>query len=423
MEILIRDILAVLPDGPRVCSVCVRNGLILAVGDVPADFRPDRTIDGSGRLLIPGLVNAHTHAYMTVFRNTADDLAFSDWLFGRILPREDRLTGEDFYWGTLLGCLEMLSYGVTAFLEMHIGIHDGARAVEESGIRAVLSRGLSGGAADPEGGTRRIREALEEADRWAGHDRIGFMLAPHAPYTCDEGYLREIAALAKSRDMGIHIHLAESDAEIQQIREAYGCTPIELADRCGLLGPHTVAAHCVKLTDGDIALLAARGVSVATNPVSNLKLANGVAPVPKLLAAGVNVALGTDGSGSNNALNPFRELGLVTLLHKGLSGDPRCITAADGFRMATKNGARALGLPGGEIAPGMPADLAILNLDRPGLQPLGDPLAALAYSANGSETETVLCAGKIVYDRGEYPGIDAERVFYEVRRISEKIAM
>jgi 5-methylthioadenosine/S-adenosylhomocysteine deaminase len=422
MNILIRDILAVLPDGVKVSSVYIEDGVITAIDSGPKDFKADKTILGSGRLLMPGLVNAHTHVYMTLFRNCADDLTFNDWLFGRILPLEDKLTPEDCYWGTLLGSMEMLSTGTTTFSTMDIFMDATAGAVKDAGIRAVLARGLVGGRDNIEGGAKRLREAFEALEKWKDSETITFMLAPHAPYTCDDSYQEEVAREALRLGLRVHTHISESRSEVETIQKDYGCTPPELMDRCGLLTDRTVAAHCVHVTDSDIALLAERGVSVVTNPVSNLKLANGVAPVPKMLSAGVNVALGTDGASSNNALNMFRELGLLSLLHKGVSGDPQAVTAREAFGIATGNGARALGLHDiGEIKVGFKADLAILDLDRPNMQPLNDPLAALAYSANGSEVETVLVGGKILMENKSFITIDKEKILFETNRICERI--
>lgn len=426
MNILIKNISAWLPDSfsTVVTDVCAGGGKILSVGSVPAGFQPEKTIDGSGKLLIPGLVNAHTHSYMTVFRNYADDLSFNDWLFGRILPLEDRLTADDCYWGTLLGCMEMLSTGTTSFLDMYIFPHSIARAVCDCGMRAVLSRGLTDGdGSDPEGGRRRINEALDEFNTWKDKPNVSFMLAPHAPYTCSESYQREIAEVSRSTGMAINLHLAESESESQTIREKYGCTPTELFDRTGLLTGTTVAAHCVKLSDGDIDILASRGVSVATNPVSNLKLANGIARIPDLLNAGVNVALGTDGTASNNTLNMFRELSFLTLLRKGLDGNPKAVSAETGLKAATLGGARALGIDAGVIAEGKLADLTVIDLDRVNLFPVNNALSSLAYSANGSEVETVIVGGEVLYEKGEFKTIDRERVMFEVENICKRIGM
>jgi len=266
-------------------------------------------------------------------------------------------------------------------------------------------------------------EALSEYRAWKDMDNLGFMLAPHAPYTCDEDYQREIAELSKETGLGINLHLAESDAETAAIAEKYGCTPTELFDRTGLLTERTVAAHCVKLSDSDIDILANRKVSVATNPVSNLKLANGVARVPDLMKAGVNVALGTDGPASNNTLNMFRDLSFLTLLRKGIDGNAKAVTAKEGLISATANGARALGIDAGEIRPGALADLTIIDLDHLNFLPKNDPLTALAYSANGSEVETTIVGGEILYDKGEFLTIDRERVVFEVENICNKIGM
>ena len=422
MNILIRDILAILPDGAKVSTVYIKDGVIASIDAAPAGFAAEKTIFGSGKLLMPGLVNAHTHVYMTLFRNCADDLTFNDWLFGRILPLEDKLTPEDCYWATLLGIMEMVSTGATAFSTMDFFLDATAEAAKASGIRAVLSRGLVGGRDNVEGGQKRLREAFDALEKWNGIEKLTFMLAPHAPYTCDDSYQTEVAREAERLGLRVHTHISESKSEVETIAARYGCTPPELMDRCGLLTELTVAAHCVHVTDSDIGLLARRGVSVVTNPASNLKLANGVAPVVKMLKAGVNVALGTDGASSNNALNMFRELGLLSLLHKGVSGDPQAVTAGEAFEIATKNGAKALGLGDtGEIRAGFKADIAIVDLDRPNLQPLGDPVAALCYSANGSEVETVLAGGELLMENGRFTTIDSEKVHFEVNRICERI--
>ena len=422
MNILIKDILTVLPDKAEVRSVYIVDGIIASVTDAPDCFVPDKTIYGMGKILIPGLVNAHTHASMTIFRNCADDMLFNDWLFGRIMPLEDKLVSEDCYWGTMLAIMEMLRCGTTAFIDMYYFMDELAHAILDSGIRAVLSRGLMGGNDDVSGGEARLREALDAASQWKGYPNLSFMLAPHAPYTCDEGFQREIASAAKDYGMSINTHLSESLAEIETIREKYGCSPIELFDRNGLLSDTTVAAHCVHVSDSDIEIMAGRGICVATNPISNLKLANGVAPIPKILKAGIKVALGTDGAASNNSLNMFRELSALTLIHKGINHDAQAVIAREGFAIATKNGAMAIGRNDiGEIMPGNAADLAILSLDHPNMQPVNDPVAALAYSANGSEVETVIVSGKILMENRDFLTIDAEQTIYEVSRICERI--
>ena len=419
MNILIKDIPAITHAGAETISVYISGNKIASIGSMPDGFKADKTIIGTGKLLIPGLINAHTHAAMTLFRNSADDLLFNDWLFSRIFPLEAQLQSDDVYWGVLLAVMEMLKSGTTTFLDMYFFTESYVKAINESGMRCVYSRGLLRNSPADES---KLKEYFEEINRFKGNDKLSFMLAPHAPYTCDEGFQREIAQEAKRLNLGIHTHISESLAENKTIAEQYGCTPAELFDKNGLLTSRTVAAHCVHLSDSDIDLLAARGVHVATNPVSNLKLANGVAPVPKLLSAGINVALGTDGAASNNTLNMFRELTMLTLIHKGVSQDAQAVTAKQGFEMATKNGAAALGISDiGEIQAGKKADLVILNVDSPNMQPLNNPVSALAYSTNGSETECVIVDGEVLYENGEYPTIDKERVLYEISKICERI--
>jgi len=421
MNILIKDITALLPDGVKTCSVYVSNGEIKSVTTEPEGFITDKTIFGNGKMLIPGLINAHTHATMSILRNCADDLLFDDWLFGRIMPLEDKLNDEDNMWGTTLSIMEMIRTGTTTFIDMYYFMDALVRAVDESGIRAVLSRGLMD-AGDPEQGEVRLREALDVAERHKNHDRISFMLAPHAPYTCSEEYQRLVATEAKRLGLPIHTHISEGPVETETVRNQYNCTSVELMDRNGLIHDQTIAAHCVHLTDNDIKIMAERGATIVTNPVSNLKLANGVAPVPKMLKAGINVALGTDGAASNNTLNLFRELTMLSIIHKGINHDALAVTAQEGFDIATKGGAAAMGRSDlGEIKPGNRADLAILNLKCPNMQPVNNPVSALAYSTYGSEVETVMVDGRILMENREFLTIDEDRVYHEVSKICERI--
>lgn len=399
----------------------IKDGIIAAIGDKPADFCAQRVIDGTHRLAIPGLINCHTHAYMTLMRNSADDLSFNDWLFGNITPMEDTLVGEDGYWGTLLGCMEMLRTGTTCFLDMHMFPGQVTRAVRKSGMRAAISRGLVGSGND-EGGARRLREALDEMEEAKDDPRLTFLLAPHAIYTCDESYLQQIVSVAKEKNMRLHIHVSESRTEIENAMQKHGCSPVELLARLGVFDIPTVAAHCVHLSDEDIRILAEKRVSVATNPISNCKLANGFAPVPKLLQNGINVCIGTDGAASNNTLNLFREMSFVSLLHKGAEEDPLVVSAADTLKMATVSGARALGLDAmiGSIEVGKRADIVLLDTDCPQMNPHNKLINALVYSANGSEVDTVLVDGEIVLEHRAFPHIDEERVRYEVTQVTKK---
>ena len=427
MKTIIENVRAVVPSGNgfmvRDCDICMEGGVITAMDAV--DKRgAARVIDGRGKLAIPGLINAHTHVYMTLFRNSADDLPFNKWLFDRIMPMEDRLQQGDSYWTTLFGISEMLRTGTTAFLDMYIFPDDIARAVADSGIRAVLSRGLVGEDRHDAGGLRRIREARQDFDayRAAADGRISFMLAPHAPYTCAPDYLAFIAETAAEMDVGIHTHIAESANEVETIREKYGCSPVEMMERSGLFARKTAAAHCVFLQPDDFRILRQNGVSVLTNPSSNMKLGNGFAPVPEMLENGINIALGTDSAASNNTLNMFHELNLLSLIHKGTHKDAVTVTAAEAFRAATRGGAQALDIPAGELAVGKKADVVLLDLSKPQLNPPTDYVSSLCYSANGSEVDTVLVDGKVLYEKGRLTTIDEERVRYETCRIYKRVS-
>lgn len=426
-SILLKNVNAILPfetgAAAKNCSVLTENGKIAAILPPDTDATAARVIDGTDKLLVPGLVNAHTHVYMTGMRCYADDLRFDDWLFGHVMPKEDAMTPEDAYYFSLLGCMEMLSGGVTAYLDMHMFPGMSARAALESGMRAVLSRGLSGGGDDAAGGARRLREAKAEMADFQSEKRLGFMLAPHAPYTCTEDYLREIAEAAQEMHVGIHTHLSETAGELHGVREQHGCTPVAYFDRLGLLTERTVAAHCVHLTENDMELLARRGVFVASNPASNMKLASGFAPVPEMRKKGVKVCLGTDSAASNNSLSILREMALVSLIHKGRSGQAQSVTAQESFHMATKAGSEALGLSGGEIAVGKNADLALFDLKQPNLTPLGDAVAALVYAGQSLRADTVLVDGKIVLEGGTFSGIDADRVYFEVKKACKRLGM
>ncbi len=290
MGIVIKDVLAVLPQGAedviQETSLYIEGDRIAAIGDEPAGFSEDKVIDGKDKLVIPGLINCHTHSYMSFMRNVADDLSFMDWLFGTIDPIEQQMTDEDTYWGANLAIIEMMKSGTTCFNDMQMNIHQTTRAVKESGMRAVVCRGLVGSGSD-EAGQSRLRQAYEERDAAKDCDRLTFKLGPHAPYTCDDAFLKIVAEEAKKENMGIHTHLSESESEISQMQEKYGCTPIALAEKCGIFDVPAIVAHCVQVTDEDIDILKKKNVSVVTNPASNMKLGNGFAPVARMLEKGM----------------------------------------------------------------------------------------------------------------------------------------
>lgn len=424
MNILIKNALAVLPEGyAQDATVCIEDGIIVSINSIPVDFTADKVIDATDKLLVPGFVNSHTHVYMTALRNKADDLNFMTWLFDNVIPMEDKLTDTDAYWSGQLGCMEMLESGITSFLDMHMFPDTAARAALDTGMRSVLSRGLQGGLEGFGDGKGRIEQAKADIEKYKGISNISFMLAPHAPYTCGEGYLKEIANLADELKVGINTHLSESQDEQNTIRQRYNMTPAEYYDSCGILRDNTVCAHCVYLSESDMELLAKRGTSVAHNAASNMKLGNGFADVPAMLAHGINVALGTDSAASNNNQSILREMQLAALIHKGTHCEATTVPASKVFEMATVNGAKALGISDkvGEIIVGKCADLSLFDLNSSGFFPIGDPKAALCYSSAGLKADTVIVNGRVLLEKGEFKTIDAERVRFEIKALMKRL--
>lgn len=389
---------------------------------LPEGFAPDRTLPGAGRLAVPGLVNAHSHTAMTLLRGYADDLSLETWLFEKIFPAEAMLTGDDIYWGTTLGIAEMVRGGVTCVNDMYLKMDSVASAFADSGVRASVSIGPLL--------TEKRGDALVDAGgcndfvrRWNGASdgRLRVNIEIHSVYLYQPETLREGAALAKSLDAAIHIHILETATERANMLGQYGESSAELALKYGLFDVPSIAAHCVHTDDRDIAIFKEKNVNVVHNPSSNLKLASGIAPITKMSERGVNVCLGTDGASSNNNLDMFMEMRLAALIHKGTSGDPLAVPAPAAFKMATINGAKALGfMDTGEISAGKKADIAIISLDSPHLQPVYNHLSAIVYAARASDVETVIVDGQILLDGRRLTTIDEEKAIYNARRISKK---
>lgn len=405
-------------------DVAVENGVIKGIGPAgwAGNWVADKIIDAPGKAVLPGLINAHTHAAMTLLRSYADDLQLMDWLENKIWPAEAKLTGEDVYWGTMLAILEMIKSGTTTFADMYFFMPEVARAVEECGLRAVLSRGMVGVAPNATQALEESRSFIQTWHKQAG-GRITVQLGPHAPYTCPPDYLAKVMDLAAEYEVGIHIHLAETKHEVETCLKDYGKTPIKLMYDLGLFKHQVLAAHCVHLSDEEIDILAANKVGIAHNPGSNMKLASGVAPVALLLDKGVNVGLGTDGTASNNNLDMIEEIRLATLLQKVHTADPTVVPALQALEMATVLGAKALGLYDqiGTLSPGKRADLIIFNLKAPHLTPKHDLASLLAYASSAADIETVIIDGKIVMENRQLLTLDEEKIMWHAQKCAVRL--
>ena len=374
-------------------------------------------LDASDRLIMPGLINMHTHVYMTAMRSYADDVSFDEWLFNRVMPAEERLPFEGTYWSNLLGCMEMIRTGTTCFVDMHMFEGQSARAARDIGMRGVIGRGLVG--EDLYGdGASRFEEALREMQALES-PLLQFILSPHAIYSCGTKLLEQVSAEAAKRGLLKQIHLSESDNEVAQCLEKHGRTPVELLSDLGFLDENTILAHCVKVNEKEAEILAGTGVTVVTNPASNAKLGNGTAPLALFQEKGLNICIGTDGAASNNSLNLFREMGLLTMVQKAVTRNAEAALSQDVLRMATVNAAKGLHRQGelGAITDGALADLVFIDLSEPSLFPNTNIPSSLCYSANGSEVESVMVGGEFVMRKREFTKIDAERVRYEVNRL------
>jgi 5-methylthioadenosine/S-adenosylhomocysteine deaminase len=398
-------------------DIAVNGTVIEQVGEISTNWQADKVIDCTNKLAVPGFVNTHTHAAMTLFRSYADDMMLMDWLQNKIWPAEANLVAEDVYWGTQLAIAEMIKSGTTTFSDMYFHMPQVAKAVAESGIRAVLARGMAGVAPNAEQALTESEDFFHQYHNTAD-GRITVMLGPHAPYTCPPDYLKRVVALAQRLGAEIHIHLSETVGEVEECKKKYGKSPIELMKELGVLECGVLAAHCVHVSKSDIMLMKEANVRVAHNPGSNMKLASGIAPIPDMLAAGLCIGLGTDGAASNNNLDMLEELRLAAMLHKVHALDPLLIPAQTAVTMATSNGANALGLGTviGTIAPGFKADITLFNMHTPHWYPRHDRLSLLAYSAGAGDVHTVMIDGQLVLDNKRLTTIDEEQLMYEANK-------
>ncbi len=402
-------------------AVCIRNDKISAVTDCPEEIerfiRENKDsleiLDGRGKLVMPGLINTHTHSPMTVLRNIGSDLPLEQWLFGEIIPREDRLTPKDVYYASLLGQIEMIRSGTVCFNDMYEPFETLAEAVSASGLKVLLSVPVLQSCACPDGSfiTKPCtEEASRMLSRWNGAEngRIHVLCEIHSIYLYDYRKLPEAVAFAKEHALGIHMHLHETEKEIADSIEATGMRPAAYFESIGAFDLPVIAAHCTHLTEEEIQLLRRKDVCVSVNLTSNLKLASGIPPLPELLQAGVRVGFGTDGCASNNNLNLFEEMHLAGILYKGMRKDPGIVSPRQVIDAATC---------GREIRKDAAADLILIDMSAPHLNPVNDPEAAIVYSMQASDVDTVIVQGKILMRNRMIPHLDEEKIIYEVNHV------
>ena len=407
-------------------AVAIRKDRIAWVGPLAeaADMRAGRIIDARGGLILPGLINTHTHAAMSLFRGLADDLPLMTWLQEHIFPAEAKLNHDMVGIGTRLACAEMISSGTTCFCDMYLFEDAVAEAAHACGMRAVVGEVLydfpSPNYGPVENGLAYTRDLIA---RWAGNPLISIAVEPHSPYLCAPDLLVKAHRIAADNRVPLVIHLSETASEVEQIRTKHGRTPVGHLAELGLLGPDLVACHAVVLTDADIDLLKQSDVKVSHNPESNMKLASGVAPVPALQKAGVCVGLGTDGCASNNNLDLFTEMDTAAKLHKVHTLDPTVADAASVLRMATCDAARVLGMEDriGSLEAGKLADVIVVDTVQPHLTPMYDPVSHLVYAVRGGDVSHVVINGRVLMENRAFSHLDVGKVMADARQQAQLI--
>ncbi len=409
-------------------AVAIDGPAIVAVGppdEIARRFASADRIDAHGDVVLPGLVNTHTHAAMVMYRGLADDLALMDWLRLYIFPAEAKTVSPAMVRvGTRLAALEMIQSGTTTFADMYYFEEEAGRVTRAAGLRGVLGETIIGfpvpDAKTPADALRRAEAFIRE---FQGDELITPVPAPHSPYTVDEVSLRAARELADRYRVPLLIHLAETEDEVAVIRRAHHLSPTAWLDQIGFLGPNVVAAHGIWVSDDDIAILKRRGVAISHNPESNMKLSSGVAPVPKYLASGVTVALGTDGAASNNDLDMFGAMRQAAFLHKLSTGDPRAVPAQTALEMATLGGARALGLASriGSIEPGKRADLIVVSMRGARQTPLYNPVSHLVYVSKGDDVQTSIVNGRILMRDRRMLTLDEAVVLADARELARTV--
>ena len=404
----------------------IEGQIISYVGkEMPGNFKGAYVIDGNNKVALPGFVNTHCHIPMTLLRGYSDGYPLHQWLFEKIFPVEEKMDDESVYWGSLLGMAEMILSGTTTFSDMYFLTDAVARATEKSGLRANLARCLSNDTlTEGFSENKAVAESRELIEKWhgKGEGRIRFDISAHAPYTSTPYFLEQTAQMAHDMNLGMQIHVSETEKENYDIKKQYGKTPTRFLYDLGYFQTRTVAAHCVYLEDEDIEIFKNHSVFIAHNPTSNLKLGSGVAPIKRYLENGIAVSLGTDGASSNNNLNMFEEINLAGLLMTGITKDAAAIQSHELLKMGTLAGAKALGLERvGELKPGNLADIQLIDYNKPHFYPLHNLANHLCYSANASDVDTVIVNGKLLMEKRELKTLDFEEIKYHVRENCKKL--
>lgn len=410
-DVVIKNVYVVHDATQKEVNIGINGNTIAYIGAEPIEGK--ETIDGKNHLAVPGWVNAHTHLAMTLLRSYGDDMELQSWLNDRIWPAEAKLTANDFKWGSYLGLLEMIKSGTTCFNDMYFSMDITAEATEKAGIRGVLSRCIT---VFDIGVKEKIKENLELHKNWhnKADGRIKVVFSPHSVYIVDRAGFKDIVEASKEYGVANHIHVSETEFEVNNCIKEHGMSPVAYLESVGLFDTPTVAAHCVCVDAKDIQIMAKHNVAVAHNPQSNLKLASGIAPITEMLSAGINVTVGTDGASSNNNLDMLEEVQTACLLAKGITKNPLAVPAETALQLGTVNGAKALGFDNlGKIEVGYLADLALYNMKESSWYPRHNLLSMLIYAGAARDVDTVLCNGKVIMKQGEVLTLDEEMIKYE----------
>jgi 5-methylthioadenosine/S-adenosylhomocysteine deaminase len=411
----------IIPNGMVAIS---RNTISYVGSNEKGSIKAKKELDIQGGLILPGLINSHTHAPMTLFRGLADDLPLVDWLNNYIFPVERKMDEDFVRVGSLLACAEMILSGTTTFCDMYLFEEEVARAAKEAGMRSMVGEVLydfpSPNYGELENGFRYTNELIE---RWSGDPLVNIAIEPHSLFTCGDELLCKANDLALKKEVPLILHLAETKEEVTEVEKKFKTRPVQHLNDLGLLGPHLILDHCVYINKSEIELLAENNVCIVHNPESNMKLASGIAPVPDMIAKGIPVGLGTDGCASNNNLDLFGEMDMAAKLHKVNNLDPTVMNAQTLIKMATKDGAKVLGLEKitGSLEVGKRADLIVIDTNKPHLVPMYNAYSHLVYAASGHDVKHSIIDGKIVMEDRRLLTLDVEDIIKRSKEKSYKI--